>query len=164
MKMMNPNIQTGTDAEKRRSLMCRIQAGFLALSLVFVVGTWAASPAWAFAPPPVAKISVQKKGEVYPSISCTATGVKWGGVTRGFVSYTEITYHWTIKRNGVVLITGEHGGYFTDSVGNHDRLPSGFPQAADCGKGLYTIDMYADGISSGKYYYTGSGAATAVCN
>lgn len=147
------------------SLIHRFVAAFLALSMLFVVVTSTASPAVALASPPVANIATIQKGAVYPTISCTTTGITFGGVTRGFVSYTAITYHWTIKRNGVPLFTnGSHGGYFTDRLGNHDRLPTGFPQAYDCEKGLYTIEMYVDGINSGTYYYTSTGTGSVACN
>jgi hypothetical protein len=156
--MLIDTSQTPSDHD--RSKISRFVAGFLALSMFFVLSSSAATAA---SSPPIARLGVQQKGYVIPTIACTSTGIKWGGATRAFVGSTEITYHWVITINGGVLITGSHGGYFTDRFGSHDRLPAGFPQAVDCGPGLYTIGMSVDGINAGKYYYTPTATASVAC-
>lgn len=82
------------------------------------------------------------QGSTYAVISCTNTGITWSAHTSDFLPNTRITYEWFIQRNGQFFISGEHGGYYTNSIGNHFRLPSGFPQAVDCGPGVYTIEVW----------------------
>ena len=112
-----------------------------------------------FAAPAPADAGVRWKGNTHASLGCTETGVKWSGVTRNFRPKAKITYRWEIYMNGKLLITGSRGGFTTDRRGDHIRLPSGFPQALDCGSAIYMIVMWT--TTSG--YRTDSGIDTATC-
>jgi hypothetical protein len=134
----------------------------LSAATMLLVGGASPSPASPAATEAVS-INVVYGGTVYPTIACTSTGITWAGITRGFLPYTEITYHWEIKKDGLPLIDGEKGGYFTDRTGYHFRLPNGFPQAVDCGPGFYTIEMYVDAYAGGNYNLTYTGEAYVTC-
>jgi hypothetical protein len=82
------------------------------------------------------------RGEAFVTLRPTSTGITWSGWVTGFYPNREITYHWRISRNWVPFYANQHGGYFTNSRGSHSRLPSGFPQAIDCGPGLYQIELW----------------------
>lgn len=119
------------------------------LSLFITVGLGVAAPAPASA--------VQYKGSTYPTLSCTSTGITWSGVTRGFRPNATITYRYEIYRNNVRIYSNSKGTYTTDRNGDHWRLPSGFPQAIDCGDGAYKISMWT--TTSGWRTYAGGAVA-----
>lgn len=102
---------------------------------------------------PTPASAVTYRGETFVTLSCTGYGITWSGVTSNFYPNTRITYHWIIWRNGAELARGSHGGYYTNSIGNHWRLPSGFPQALDCGHGVYRIKMWTTNQFSTRSTY-----------
>lgn len=100
-------------------------------------------------------------GQVHAVINCTSTGISWSGHTQGFLANTRITYEWKIYKDGSLWYTNEHGGYYTDGVGYHWRLPSGFPQAIDCDAGEYEIYMYVR--NDDDTYETFTGHDSTIC-
>ena len=107
--------------------------------------------------------AVTLRGDVFPVISCTASGITWSGSVTGFLRNTNITYHWVIRRNGRELDRRSHGGYHTNDRGTHWRLPSGFPQALDCGPGHYTIEMWVTGGSGWAASSTPKNYGSVLC-
>jgi hypothetical protein len=89
-------------------------------------------------------------GNTYANLSATSTGITWSAHITGFTPNAEICYWWEIWRNDVLWERNGHCGYFTDRYGNHYRLPSGFPQARDCGPGKYVIFIWAEDYQGNK--------------
>jgi hypothetical protein len=106
-------------------------------------------------------LALALKGDVYPVISCTSSGITWSAHTVGFLASTKITYRWKIYRNGTLIYSNSKGGYTTDRNGNHSRLPSGFPQALDCGLGTYSIHLWV--TNSSHTWASRTGYDTVIC-
>jgi hypothetical protein len=87
--------------------------------------------------------AAEYRGDTYPVLTATKTGIIWSSHVQGFRKNTAITYHYVIYRDHNLFYSQQKSGFHTDSHGFHWRLPpNDILTSLDCGPGLYQLYMW----------------------